>query len=361
MRDDTTVNIVILDDMIENLIILVKVVNELGYVARPVNTIRQAMEAIRICEPKLLLLDIAMPEMSGFDFYKRVRTYYREMDLPVIFVSAYMDPQTKKEAYDLGAADYVTRPFVESELACRIRQQVQVAMEREKREKELSDLKQMLGYRMNLRNQNKLSVIQSLYYIQKQQELIRGHMDRVAEGAVMLAKALMFMPKYEKIVTDHYIDCLKVVAPIFDLGMMAISQSIVYKPGELSKEEFQEIKQHTEKGVEPLLLLYRQDEENEYLKMALDMAMYHHEAYDGSGYPYGLRKDQIPLCAQIISIVSVFDALTHKTIYREAWSIQNGFAFLREQKDKRFAGDLLHAFEITYLADFLDKEIKEGV
>ncbi|MDO5521934.1 MAG: response regulator [bacterium] len=361
MRDETTVNIVILDDMVENLIVLTKVVNELGYVARPVINIRQAMEAIRICDPELLLLDIAMPEMSGFDFYKRARGHFRDKRLPVVFVSAYMDAETKKEAYELGAMDYVTRPFVESELACRIRQQVEVVLLQEKRQKEVADLKQMLAYKMSLRNKDKQTVLRALYYMGKQQEQISGHMDRVAEGAVKLAKALRFMPKYEAILTDHYIECLKAAAPIFDLGMLAIDRSMITKNGKLTREEFQQVQQHTQKGVEPLLILYREEEENEYLKMALDLVRYHHEAYDGSGYPYGLKQDEIPLCAQIVSIVSVYDALIHRVAYREAWEYKDAMEYIKGQKEKQFAGELIHAFEVTYLADCLDKESNEGV
>ncbi len=357
MREEKKINVVILDDVKENLVELTKIVDGLGYIARPVITIKQAVLALKKCEPTVLLLDIAMPEMSGFDFLKRIKAQKEYSKIPVIFISAYQDKETIMEAYAIGAADYIIRPFVAEEVACRIKRQVISVSKLEQKDKEISDLKQLLSYKMDLRNQDKQKVMHALYYIAKEQEQVLGRMERVTTNAVALARALGFMPEYEKEVSEEFLHRLEEAAPLYDFGMLMVKEEIRFKKGALSKEERMEVRQHTTRGLEPLILLLLEDEENEYLNMAVDLGMYHHERFDGNGYPYGLSGNDIPLVARIMAIISVFDALIHDTCYRMAYSESEALKIIKEEAGKGFDPTLVHAFEVVYQADQLDKGI----
>lgn len=171
-----------------------------------------------------------------------------------------------------------------------------------------------------------------------------GHIKRTAEYVRMIASELKSRGAYSEILTDNYIENMIVAAPLHDIGKIHISDVILNKPGKLTDEEFEIMKTHTSAGRD--LLVHAKEElgESQYLDMAIEMAAYHHEKWNGSGYPCGLKGDEIPLCARIMAVADVFDALSAKRCYKEAMPLEKAISIIREETDTHFDPVVSEAF-----------------
>ena len=171
-----------------------------------------------------------------------------------------------------------------------------------------------------------------------------GHIRRTAEYVEDIAKQLKISGGYNEILTDRYMEDMVVAAPLHDIGKIHIPDAILNKPGRLTEEEFEIMKTHTTAGEE--LLAHAKEElgESDYLNMAVEMAAYHHEWWNGKGYPYGISGEEIPLCARIMAVADVFDALTSKRCYKSAMPIEKAYAIIREESGTHFDPAVVEAF-----------------
>ena len=233
-----------------------------------------------------------------------------------------------------------------AEVAVRIRSHVLTMVKQQKLIKQNVKLQKLLDNKALNKKEEKIKVVRALYFMVKAQAVDRAYMDRIAKYAKILASGLQLSPKYRNQIDDSFVEQLEVVAPIHDLGMIAIDKSIITKPGKLTTEEMSIVKQHTSYGIQPLSEMFKNDQENEYLKMAMEIAMYHHERYDGMGYPYGIVKQKIPLSARIISLVSIFDALTRETYYRPAYDKEQSLRIINAESGKMFDPEIIAVFNL---------------
>ncbi len=171
-----------------------------------------------------------------------------------------------------------------------------------------------------------------------------GHIRRTAEYVSGIAKKLKIQGKYNDILTDRYISDMVIAAPLHDIGKIHIPDAVLNKPGRLTEEEFEVMKTHTTAGEELLIHAKAELGESEYLNMAVEMAAYHHEWWNGKGYPYGISGEEIPLCARIMAVADVFDALTSKRCYKSAMPLEKAYAIIREESGIHFDPAVVEAF-----------------
>lgn len=171
-----------------------------------------------------------------------------------------------------------------------------------------------------------------------------GHIRRTAEYVAGIAKELKTQGKYSDILTDRYISDMVIAAPLHDIGKIHIPDAVLNKPGRLTEEEFEVMKTHTTAGEELLIHAKAELGESEYLNMAVEMAAYHHEWWNGKGYPYGISGEEIPLCARIMAVADVFDALTSKRCYKSAMPSEKAYAIIREESGTHFDPAVVEAF-----------------
>ncbi len=343
-NNQSTLNILILDDVISNLVELSKVVTQIGYKARPVVSPAQALKAIETHRPNLVMLDVSMPEMSGLEFLKKLKSVQKYRDIPVMFVTADNKLSYKLKAFELGAVDYVTMPFDVEELAARVKYHTQSKLIIDRLRYQNDRLQKLLDSKEEVQRAEKERVVSAFVSMLKSSSCCVSRLDKVGKYAKVISSALQMVPKFENEVDNNFVVIIEKVAPLYDIGMLSVNETIIKKAGKLDSAEMSVVKQHTSYGVQPLSQLYKQDQNNEYLKMAMDVAMYHHERYDGQGYPYGIVKHKIPLAARIVALVTVYEALTRDTTYRKAFGYEESVRIINQEAGNAFDPDLVEVF-----------------
>ena len=266
-------------------------------------------EAIKLAttsRPNLILLDVMMPGLTGFEVCRLLKEKEQTKSIPIIFVTALSDEVDETEGFDAGAVDYITKPISPAVVKARVRTHLNLV-------------------RSDALLESRLQVVQRLGRAAEYKDNETGmHVMRMSHYAKELALAYGL--------SEAQAEILLHAAPMHDLGKIGIADSIMLKPGKLTDEEFATMKQHPEIGAE----IIGDCGDSVLLNVAKSVSLTHHEKWDGSGYPNGLMGEEIPIEGRICAIADVFDALTSKRPYKDAWSIQRAVDFLNEQKGKHF-------------------------
>ena len=330
--------ILIVDDVSENIKVAINILKQEGY---NFSYALNGVSALEILEQKnfdLILLDVMMPGMDGFTLCKRIKQSKRTRAIPIIFVTAKTDIESVSQGFTLGAVDYVTKPFHPLELKAR----VATHLELYKFQKELLNKNKFLGEKVLEEKQHRLT---ELELAQKELVAILSdimaydsaetycHVQRVAE----ISKQLAIL---EGNISQKDINLLYVAAPLHDIGKILVDNSILHKPDKLTDEEFKKMKEHPKYG---LKILNRS--EKRLIKVAKVIAYQHHENWDGSGYPKGLKGEEIHIFGRIVAIADVLDALTHTRSYKKGWNFDEAIRFIIDQKGKKFDPRLVNIFE----------------
>lgn len=273
----------------------------------------RALELARQERPDLVLLDVMMPGMSGYEVCASLKANPETASTPVIFVTALTDTADELEGFEAGAVDYITKPVSPPIVRARVRTHLSLVRMEELRATRL-EIVQRLGLAAEYKdNETGLHVIRM------------SHFSRILGIAAGMS--------------ELEADDLLHAAPMHDVGKIGIPDRILQKPGPLDPDEWKVMQNHVMIGAEII-----GEHETGMLALASQIALTHHEKYDGSGYPRGLRGDAIPLSGRIVAIADVFDALTSKRPYKRAWTEQEALDFLREQKGRHFDPALVDLF-----------------
>lgn len=273
----------------------------------------RALELARTEQPQLILLDVMMPGMTGYETCKLLKADPRTAAIPVIFVTALSDTEDEVVGFDAGAVDYITKPVSPPIVRARVRNHLSLVGVDELKKTRL-EIVQRLGLAAEYKdNETGLHVIRMSHY------------SRILGLAVGMSEAEA--------------EDLLHASPMHDVGKIGIPDSILRKPGALDPDEWKVMQSHASIGGDII-----GKHPSGMLAMAYDVAMTHHEKWDGSGYPNGMKGEQIPLVGRIVAIADVFDALTSARPYKEAWPVEKAIAHMQAQRDQHFEGRLVDIF-----------------
>jgi putative two-component system response regulator len=285
----------------------------------------QAIEKAKSFLPDVILLDVMMPGMTGFEVCERIRNDPQVAEIPIIILTALDDRESLLTGLKAGADDFISKPFDRFELRARL-----IGITRLNRYHKLVQEREKLQQsHANLLEAYEATIEGWSHAMDLRDRETEGHSRRVAELTVEMAKA--FGMKDEELV--H----IRRGAFLHDMGKLGIPDAILQKPAELTKQEWQTMCKHPQFAYDMLYPI-------EYLRTALDIPLHHHEKWDGTGYPHGQKGDEIPLAARLFAVVDVWDALTSDRPYRAAWSNEEALAYIREQSGRHFDPQVVDLF-----------------
>jgi putative two-component system response regulator len=329
--DKSVPKILVVDD---NLSSLKQIGAQLGE-SYDISLAKSGALALQICvqeKPDLILLDIEMPGMDGFETLKRLKLNRYLGSIPVIFLTGNHDAETEVRGLQSGARDFITKPVEKSILLHRIELHLRFSAYQAQLEKTVAKMSDSVA-----------TAFAEL--IECRDENTGEHVARTSKYVGMLGRRLMNMGLFADELTSTDLDLIVRAAPFHDIGKIAVSDRILLKPGPLNDEEFAIIKQHTLIGEEILKNMLARTPTQQYLHYAGMIASSHHERFDGKGYPRGLEGDGIPLCARIMAVADVYDALVDDRVYRRGMKHIEACRIIIDGKNKNFDGGVVAAFE----------------
>ena len=341
--------ILLVDDTPQNLMVL-------GGLLQPHYEIRVATSGARALEaavieprPDLILLDVMMPEMDGYEVLKRLRTQPGCDSVPVIFVTAMDTSEDEEHGFELGAVDYITKPVVPAIVLARVRTHLELKQARDRLAGQNVWLEHEVARRMseNLLIQD-LNVRALACLAEARDNETGNHILRTQNYVELLAKRLSTHERFAAALAGTQLDMVVQAAPLHDIGKVGIPDGILRKPGPLDAEEWLVMRTHPTIGANAILEAGRDaGRPIDFLEIARDMVAGHHERYDGSGYPLGLAGDDIPLPARLMAIADVFDALLSRRVYKGAKSFEDACAMIIAERGRHFDPDVVDAFLAT--------------
>ena len=339
-------NILIVDDGPENLRVLCELLRSEGYVARPVSDGASAIEAASSEPPDLILLDIMMPDMDGFEVCRRLKADARLRDVPVVFLSAIDDLADKVKAFTVGAVDYVSKPFQFPEVRMRVETHLRLRRLQVELEAKNRRLLELVGEQVREISDSQMATIFALAKLAESRDGETGkHIERVQLYCKLLAATLAEQTSYSGRIEESFIENMFLASPLHDIGKVAIRDHILLKRGELTSSEFEEMKMHTTLGAQTLEAVRTRYPRNEFLRLGIEIARCHHERWDGQGYPAGLAGTDIPLSARIMAVADSYDAARSRRCYKPALSHAECRQALSARGGTYLDPDVLMAFE----------------
>jgi putative two-component system response regulator len=328
-----------------------------------VRACKSGADALRIlkadAKPDLILLDIMMPGIDGFETLTKIHENPETVDIPVIFISALDSMIDENRGFALGAVDYITKPFKPAIVMARVNAHLELKHSRDR----LKNQNQWLEAEVNRRIKENLLVqdmsLNALIQLAETRDKgTRNHIVRVRKYIEILARQLQKQQKNVDELNDQNLQVILKASPLHDIGKIGIPDAILLKPGRLTEEEFNIIKTHCAIGSDTLRHAihetlhmnegsYSEDGKStsmHFFEEAEIIIRYHHEKWDGTGYPQGLKGKDIPLSARLVSLADVFDALTISRVYKRAWSMEEASEYIQNEKGKHFDPDIVDAF-----------------
>lgn len=308
--------ILVVDDDKTNLALAQKILTPRYRIAAS-NSGRGALKYLENHQPELILLDINMPDMDGFEVMERIRLQEDTKTIPIIFLTADNLAETEVKCFQMGAMDFVTKPFVPDILLSRVDKTIELDQYRHNLEKMVKEQADKITEDARRISKIQDSVIVGMANLIESRDGSTGkHVKNTQMYVRMIADELRRRSLFEEELTEEYIEDLCKAAPLHDVGKIKIPDSILQKPGKLTPEEFDIMKQHTTHSSKIIQMIIGDVEDEHYVRIVEDIAMFHHERWDGTGYPAGLKAEKIPLAARIMAVADVFDALYEERCYK---------------------------------------------
>lgn len=321
---DIKKRVLIVDDVPRNIDLLKSILSE-KYHVQIAKCGQLALDIVKRSLPDIILLDIMMPDMNGFEVCERLKSNSDTQDIPVIFLTAVTDPEHEQKGFAAGCVDFITKPITPLTTLARVSAHLKAAEENLRNKQIIHDRTRELDVALE-------STIGMLGAVSQLNDTDTGvHMWRMADYCAALAKAVGW--------EDSQVELLKLAAPMHDTGKVGIPHSILKSPNKLTDDEWEIMRQHTIIGYEILIR-----GEAPLFKLAAEVALGHHERWDGTGYPSKLKGEEIPQSARIVALADVFDALTMKRSYKKSWTIEESFEHIKEASNTHFDPELVRIF-----------------
>ena len=345
------IKILIVDDVEVNVIILEEIIQNMGYEALAATSVKEAMELMQNEKtlPQVILTDISMPDIDGYEFCTILKKDPYTKDIPVIFISAMDSLADMSQGFELGAVDYIAKPFERAEVEKRIDTHLKLYTLQRDLEENNKRLSLVVAKQMEKLRVEQKNVMLALARLVENKECASGnHHSNIAYNSRLLAQAMQMSPMYEQLMTENFIDTIESAAGLHDIGKIMVPDAIILKKGPLTEDERQIMRTHSELGAQTLIDIYEGIERNEFIDMAIDIAYYHHENWDGTGYPKKLNGLDIPLSARIVRVVDVFDSMLSKRAYRDPYPLDYVLEFIENGAGINFDPEIVKIFLKIY-------------
>lgn len=330
-------HIVIVEDDVSNLKFLEKILKPYY----KLNLLISGAQALRFLEkniPDLILLDINMPDMDGYETLSRIKKDNKLDNIPVILISELDNINDDFRGFELGAVDVVSK-HIPQLIINRVKLHLEITEYKNDLEEKVREKTELIEH---LQDVMMLAIAE---LVECRNENTGGHIKRTANYMKILLDEIVKSGLYSDILTSDYVRDIIRSAPLHDVGKIGINDATLLKAGRLDDAEFEYMKNHAELGGQTIQRMINETNVESFLYIAKDMAHYHHEKWDGSGYPRGLKGGEIPISARIMAIVDVYDALTTKRPYKEALSHEKALEIILEGKGKSFDPKIIEIFE----------------
>ena len=325
-------NILIVDDTPKNIQVLGSLLKDKNYNLSIATSGEQALSALSNINPDLILMDVMMPGLDGYETCKKIKENSDLQNIPLIFLTAKGETEDIVKGFQVGGADYVQKPFQAEELLARIQTHLEMKKMRDHLDVLVEERTTALKEALSEVELMKLEIVRRLGRAAEYRDNETGmHVQRMSHYSLLLAKACN--------APEDLLNSIQEASMMHDIGKIGIPDKILLKPGKLTPEEFEEMKKHSQIGAELLSGI-----ETPFFQISRNIALFHHEKYNGAGYPSGLKGKEIPLEARIVAISDVFDALTSQRPYKEAWPDEKAFQFIENEKGTHFDPELADLF-----------------
>jgi putative two-component system response regulator len=314
--------VLVVDDELISRQILAHSLEKAGYEVLFAANGREGLELLRTSGARIVVSDWHMPEIDGLEFCRRVRSGQYARYIYLILVTAQNRPEDVVEGLGAGADDFLSKPFNPAELIMRV-----------------NTARRIVGIETR-----DMAIFAMAKLAESRDPETGAHLERVRSYCRILTEQLRTFPRFQQAIDDEYVRMIYETSPLHDIGKVAIPDRILLKPGRLTQDEFEIMKTHTIHGASTLDAALKQFPEAQFLRMARDIALCHHERYDGTGYPHGLTGEAIPLAGRIIAVADVYDALTSKRNYKEAFPHDTARRMIEQESGQHFDPDVVKAF-----------------
>ena len=344
MNEDTSRSSILIVDDINSNIELISYILKDEYILETATNGLMALECVKENMPDLILLDVIMPGINGYQVCERLKDDERTKNIPVIFITSMDEIEDKTQGFELGAVDYITKPFDIAEVKARIQTHLALKDSREALQNQNQILEEKVKERTSQLYDTQLQIIYSLGRASEYRDNETGmHIKRISNYSYKLGCAAG-MSKEESELLLH-------TSTMHDVGKIGIPDSILLKPGKLGPHEMEIMKTHTIIGGEML-----SGHDSKQLQMAQLIAITHHEKWDGSGYPRGLKGEEIPLVGRIVGLCDVFDALISERPYKKAWPVEDAVLEIERGSGNHFDPHLVKLFKQIFNEILMIKE-----
>ena len=351
-REQEKATIMVVDDTPANLRLLQELLRAKGYRVLAFPEGQLALHAAAKSPPDLILLDINMPGMDGFTVCARLKANEELKKIPVLFISALTETAEKVRAFSVGGVDYVTKPFQIEEVHARVETHLRLRRMQSELEMHNLHLEELVRAKVAEISDSQLATIIAVSKLAESRDDDTGHhVERTRIFCELLARKMRGNPRYAGIINPAFVDNIYNASAMHDIGKVGILDNILLKPDKLTPEEFEVMKTHTVIGAHALQTARRKYPGNAFLNTGIDIARSHHETWDGSGYPDGLAGEDIPLCARIMAVADVYDALRSKRPYKPAFTHEESRRTILDGAGRHFDPAVTDAF-VAVEADF---------
>lgn len=322
--------IFVVDDSLSNLSVAEEALED-HYNVITISSGAKTISLLEKIKPNLILLDIEMPEMDGFDVLHSLKNDEKTKDIPVIFLTSIMDAKVETKALEMGVVDFILKPFSTPVLLNRIRLHIDISGIIQERTAQLRQAKRDIVF-----------VLADV--VENRDETTGNHLESTAKAVKLLIERMQEKQVYYDEVKEWDPDEMADCSLLHDVGKINTPDAILSKPGKLTDEEFEIMKHHALAGKEIIKKAIERSGENEFLYNAKMFATYHHERWNGTGYPYGLKGEQIPLQGRIMAIADVYDALISERPYKKAFPVEQAVEIIISEKGKHFDPKITEIF-----------------
>ncbi len=338
--------ILIVDDTPDNISLLSALLKDKYRLKIATNGLKALQVAAAAPYPDLILLDVMMPELDGYETCRRLKAAPETAGIPVMFLTAKTQQEDEEMGLSLGAVDYIPKPISPPIVLARVATQLSLKKARQFLEDQNTHLEHLVAQRTREVVQMQEATILAMASLAETRDNETGnHIRRTQAYVAALARKLQHHSRFSGVLNEENIDLLFKSAPLHDIGKVGVPDRILLKPGKLDPDEFEIMKMHAIYGRDAIIAVEKHlGGSNGFLAFARDIAYCHHEKWDGSGYPQGLKGDAIPVAARLMALADVYDALISRRVYKPAFSHEESAKIIRQGRGTHFDPDVLDAF-----------------